>query len=96
MENTLFQRRKTGSGRGERGRVFRILTRYNILRIIQDIFCNNRRANNRTKMDTKESGIEKLENKEMVHKSVERGEIRSRTKREEDKTSKTNKLCINV
>ncbi|MHA1621009.1 MAG: hypothetical protein ACTSVO_02610 [Candidatus Heimdallarchaeaceae archaeon] len=33
-------------------------TGFNILRIIQDVFCNNRRTNIRTKMDTKESSVE--------------------------------------
>ncbi|MHA1420139.1 MAG: hypothetical protein ACTSVO_13700 [Candidatus Heimdallarchaeaceae archaeon] len=43
-------------------------------------------------MDTKESGVEKSEDKEMAHKRVERGEIRGRKKREENGTSKINKL----
>ena len=95
-KDTLLQRRKVSSGRGERGRVFRIQTRYNILRIIQDVFCNNRRTNNRTKMDTKESGVEKLESKEMVHKSLERGENRGRKKRDENGSKEIDELCNDI
>ncbi len=46
-KDTLFQRRKTCSGRGERGRIFRIQVGYNTLRNVQDILFNNRRTNNR-------------------------------------------------
>ncbi len=84
-ENTPLQRRKASSGRGERRRVFRIQTRHNIHRIVQDVFCNNRRTNDRIKMDTKESGVERIKNNEIVHQSIERGEIRMREKRKENK-----------
>ena len=75
-EDTLLQGRKVSSGRGERRRAYRIQTGYNIFRNVQNILCNDRRANNRTKMDTKESSVERIEDKEMVYQSTERGEIR--------------------
>ena len=87
--------REYEKGERERGRVLRIQTRYNIHRIVQDVLCNNRRINNRTKMDTKEGSVKRAEDKEMVHKSVERREIRRRQKRKEKKTSKINKLYEN-